>query len=112
MGDICKGETKAFKVWCFPTFSGTFTDILECQIANNPNAMILTFRTSGCVPKIDVSTTKIDFDRQICGTETLQQNIILKNTSLVSAKWNISKLVTLPSEYKFSKISGNILANK
>eukprot|EP00488_Nonionellina_sp_1-RS-2012_P001289 TRINITY_DN205_c0_g1_i1.p1 TRINITY_DN205_c0_g1~~TRINITY_DN205_c0_g1_i1.p1 ORF type:complete len:126 (+),score=30.33 TRINITY_DN205_c0_g1_i1:300-677(+) len=72
--EIMKGETKTFKIWCFPSFSGTFTDILQCQIANNPNPMKLKFRCRGCVPQIEFSTNNINFDRQICGTDTLQQS--------------------------------------
>lgn len=112
--EIQKGNTGSFTIWCFPSSGGTFTDILECQIANNPTPMTVTFQSSGCVPQIELSTNKIEFDRQICGSDSLQQNITLKNTSLVSAKWNLSptELENMPQEFKFSKLGGTIQANK
>eukprot|EP01083_Nonionella_stella_P070445 188492_1 len=112
--EIIKGETKTFKIWCFPTENGVLSDTLICQIANNPNPLKLKFGCRGCVPKIELSSDKIDFDRQICGTDTLQQHIVLANTSLVQAKWNISQsqLDSMPHEFKFSATSGNIAARK
>ena len=74
--------------------------------------MKLKFESNGCVPKIELSTDKINFERQICGSDTLQQKITLKNTSLVGVKWNLSKLEDMPHEFKFSKTNGNIPPNK
>ena len=107
-------ETKDLSVYAFPTENGLFEEAVVCAIEGNPNPVVFPMTCLGDKPVVEVeglSEDKIDFGRLLLGQKDTK-TFVLRNTSNLVAKWNLSGLDDLPPEITVESATGEIPAHQ
>ena len=84
-----------------------FKDELIIMIKDNPLPVIVPLQCSGAKPVVDILNNDVKFDRLL-----LNQNgskvVKIKNNGLIPAKWKLTGVDVLPSEFTVTNTSGEL----
>ena len=107
-------ETQDLSVYAFPTENGLFEEAVVCSIEGNPNPVVFPMTCLGDKPLLEIdglSEDSINFGRLLLGQRDTK-TLVLRNTSNLLAKWNLSGLEDLPSEISVEPAMGELAAHQ
>eukprot|EP00928_Gymnodinium_smaydae_P044401 TRINITY_DN29620_c0_g4_i1.p1 TRINITY_DN29620_c0_g4~~TRINITY_DN29620_c0_g4_i1.p1 ORF type:complete len:3072 (+),score=826.41 TRINITY_DN29620_c0_g4_i1:896-10111(+) len=103
-------ETKEVSLFCFPTKEGTYSDTIVAQVVNNPTPIEFNICAIGAVPKVNLDTDELNFERLLVGQKA---SSILKiaNVCAVPVRWKLQPsdaAAGVPEPFAFDALEGTI----
>jgi len=100
-------ETKELQVCCFPAKEGTYTETLVADVEHNPEPVHFTLCAIGAVPKVNLSSPEVDFDRLLL-KQRATQTLRLANVCAVPVKWRLVPATQIPAPFIIDALDGTL----
>lgn len=107
--DLEIDETQEIKVCCFPTREGVYSDKLVASVQHNPKPLEFPLSAIGSLPKINVETTEVDFDRLLLKQQATNF-IRFSNVCAVPVRWCLRppKDKAVPEPFLVEQMEGTL----
>ncbi|CAK0825377.1 unnamed protein product [Prorocentrum cordatum] len=101
-------ETREVKLCCFPAVEGSFSDTLVATVENNPVPVEFAICAIGAVPKVNLDTNEVDFDRLLL-KQKATESLKLANVCAVPVKWRLKEPANgLPLQFDVEPMEGTL----
>ncbi|CAD7931174.1 unnamed protein product [Amoebophrya sp. A25] len=89
--ELQQDETKEVTVWCFPRTEQTVSDQLVVTVDDNPECVVVPLTATGTVPKLEVSSMNLDFDKLMLRQSDARE-LELRNPGCVNVYWKLQNV--------------------